>query len=177
MRGILIFLSVSFCSVAFASAEKSLTLGLGYEARVVRDVNPDFPEGQNVGQLYLSYAVHPWSALWEFDRLANESKMGNYSIATSSYRTMLWGRYEPWALKWSPYVGGGLGYAFHNVTTTFGTARNERWTDGGGVAGLSGGVMTTLFNHWNLEGEFRVCKLELSPDAVYGFTVRSGYSF
>lgn len=174
-----VLLALVLLSAAFARGDMQLSAGLGVEARVANDISPQNSSTQGIGQIYASMAFHPWSLLWELGRFAGQSSSnGNYSVATETYSSMFWGRYEPMSyFKWSPYAGIGLGQEFAKVTTQFGTAHDERWADGGLAAGLCGGVMTSLWKHWNLEGELQVLKLEFANNMGFGFTARTGYTF
>jgi hypothetical protein len=166
-----------FSSVAWASPV--LTMGAGVEARLTRDVNPDVPNVGGIGQFYMSFTKHPWSVLWELGRSENKDSYGNYSIDNIEYTTMLWGRYEPWYDRWyaSPYFGAGLGWQMNDVTSQFGAARDTRFGDGGSILGLSSGITSTLWQHWNVEGEVRLAKFEMQNGPAWSVLFRSGYTF
>jgi hypothetical protein len=179
MRHSLILLAFVLMSLmSQARAANDLTIGTGFESRLGRDVNPDYTSTTGFGELYASLAMHPWTALLEIEMAQQSSNLGNYSVANTYYTTMAWGRYEPWSgLTVSPYVGLGLGWQFNDTVSQFGTARDEGWNDGGGIAGLAIGVMTTLYQHWNIEAEMRVAKFEFVSEPTWSFLVRTGYTF
>jgi hypothetical protein len=159
-------------------ASPVLTIGAGVESRLTRDVNPDAGVFMGFGELYLALAKHPWTALWELERAQNDDHVGNYGVQNTCYTTMLWGRYEPWSdWKVSPYAGLGLGWQINDVNSYFGSARDTRWVDGGGIVGLAVGAMTTLFKHWNIEGEMRAAKFEMENGPTWSVLLRSGYTF
>lgn len=172
--GLLLFLGAP--ALAF---DATMTAGLGIEARIGNEVSPQNTNEQTMGQLYVSVAHHPWSVLWELGVFPNQtSGAGNYTVANQTYSTLLWGRYEPWSeYQVSPYFGLGVGQEFTKVTTQFGSAHDERWTDGGLNAGLCAGAMTTLWQRWNIEGEFQLLRNDLSSGFAYGVALRTGFTF
>lgn len=163
-----------------ARAAMQISTGVGFEARSSNDVNSQFVSAGGLGALYISGAFHPWSALWEVNGQPSQqtSSTGNYRVSSQMFSTMLWGRYEPWStFQWSPYFGLGGGQSFIEVKTQFGSASDDRWTDGGLAAGLAGGVMTTLWRHWNIESEIRILKQEFAANPNFGFALRTGLTF
>lgn len=172
------FIMVAFLFTVLPAHGAQVTLGAGIEARIGHDVNPDVTETMGVGQLYFSLAQKPFAAVLEVSRSERNSETGNYSIQDVYYTTMAWGRYEPWSdLKVAPYAGIGMGWEFHNVATRFGSATDNRWADSGNVLGVGGGLTTTLFDHWNMEGEARAEKFALIEQPVWAFLFRTGYTF
>jgi|GEM_PF-6134271 len=171
----LLFLLVA--PLAYATPE--MTIGTGLDARIGRDVNPDYYSSQAFGQLYGEYAIHPWSFLMELEFGQTNGNNGNYSVKNSTYTTMAWARYEPWygQLRISPFAGAGLGWQFHDTESKFGSARDEGWSDGGGIAAISGGAMATFFKHWNVESELRLAKFQMQSDVTFAFLLRTGYTF
>lgn len=174
----LTLMTLGFVTSAFAEPPQ-LSAGMGAGARIGNDVSPQNSSAQGIGQVYVSLALHPWSLLWEFGRFGDQSSSnGNYSVDSQSYSTMLWSRYEPMSyLHWSPYAGLGVGQEFTEVKTQFGSASDDRWADGGLAAGICGGVMTSLWKHWNIEGEVQMLRLEFANGFGYGIAARTGYTF
>jgi hypothetical protein len=162
-----------------ASNSPILTIGAGIEARMSRDVNPDANSVDGFGELYIALAHHPWSVLWEFERNEKTDNNGNYGIDNIEYTTMIWGRYEPWYTSWlvSPYFGAGLGYQLDDITSHFGRAVDTRWGQDGGIIGLSTGLTATFFQHWNVESEVRLSKIEIENGPTWSVLFRSGYTF
>lgn len=177
MRKSLIAILILFAPFAFATPE--MTVGTGLDARFGKDVNPDYYTSQAFGQIYGEYAIHPWSFLAELEFGQTNGNNGNYSVKNSTYTTMIWGRFEPWygQLRVSPFVGAGLGWQFHDTESKFGSARDEGWSDGGGIAALSGGAMATFYKHWNVESELRLNKFQLNNSVTFAFLIRTGYTF
>lgn len=161
-----------------ALAGPMFTMGAGVEGRINHSVNTEEFRTDGVGQLYTSVSWVSWSLLWEISRMQDETRSGNYSIQKTGIDTMLWGRVCPWPeLKWTPFVGAGLGWSFRSIATTFGSAHDERWTDGGQNTGLDVGVTTFLFKNWNIEFEMRTTKNEFWPDLIFSGVGRTGLSF
>jgi hypothetical protein len=131
------------------------------------------------GELYTSAAIHPWSFLGELEYSQSNGGNGNYNVQNSTYTMMTWARFEPWygLIKVSPFFGAGLGWQFNDTVSYFGGAKDEGWSDGGGIAGLSTGVMTNFYKHWNIEAEMRVAKFEFSTQPAWSFLLRTGYTF
>lgn len=155
-----------------------VSVGLGYEAKVDRDINPDNSQVNSMGEFFATIGFRPWSILLEIDQYQTRSADGVYAIQATSYTPMTWGRFEPWSyLTVSPFAGLGLGWNFQDVSTSFGTAHDERWADGGMVGGLALGAKSDFWKHWRVEGEMRLLKEEFTEQPVASFVLRSGYTF
>jgi hypothetical protein len=177
MRWLVIAFILIWRSSALASVPQ-LSFGGGIEARFDHDVNSDYGQADSMGLVFVTAAWHPWSALWEIDNFQTANSEGNYAVRTSSFGTMLWGRYEPvsyWPV--SPYGGVGIGWNFANVTSTFGSASDQRWTDGGAMIGGAIGAMADFWRHWKVEAEIRLVKPEFDVQPVASFVLRTGYTF
>ncbi len=157
-------------------ARWSAGLGLGNQTQT--DVNPGMTSDHSFGEVYASFEYAPWNVLWEMQRSQSGSSIGNYAIHTTSYETMLWGRYEVWPkMQLRPYAGLGLGWDFHQVNTDFGTAHDSRSGSSGTILGAAAGFTTIFYKHWNLEAELRLSKVELESDPSFGFVFRTGFTF
>lgn len=164
---------------SIAMAIPKLTLGAGLEGRMSPEVNTESRATDGVAQVYTSIRFEqPWSLLLEVSRGSNKSALGNYSVERVSIDTLVAGRYEIRRFKYfSPFIGAGLGWNFKNITTKFGSARDERWSNGGGLATIGLGATATYYEHWNIELEYRMAKYEMLNEPVWSGIVRSGYTF
>jgi hypothetical protein len=152
--------------------------GLGFQSKFEHDENPDYINSKGLAEIYGSLAYHPWSFLLELSRGTDSSSTGNYAIKQLQLELMGWGRYEPWTeWPWKPFVGAGLGWTLTEIDTTFGSAHDSRWADGGGIFGVNLGLTTVAWDHLNFESEIRVSKYEFEQRAVWGLVFRLGYTF
>lgn len=179
MRWLVILLApLTLTMSTHAATVGKLSVGLGYEAKVSSDVNPDYTEVNSMGEVFVNAAFRPWSVLLEVDRYQSVSSEGNYSVQTTSVTPMIWGRYEPWS-RWvvSPFAGLGVGWNFQDIQSRFGTASDERWADGGLQGGVALGVMSEFWQHLKMEAEVRLVKEELTDRPTGALVFRSGYTF
>jgi len=149
-------------------------LGLGYLARVNREVNPDYTEMKGFGQLYAQIRRKRWAMALEVDREERVSSSGALNIQTDSVGLGSWWRYhfrDP--ERWTLFVSGGAGVYLDEVTSTYLNAHDER-TGRRFFTGLGGGLTRTLWNVLMIEGEGRVSVVQDRRDPVGSVIFRLG---
>jgi hypothetical protein len=157
-----------------AEARPLWSVGTAMEARMQREVNPDYYEASAIGQLFAQASFGKWAALLEVGQDSSDSSSGGVSVDNDTLSVGAWGRYSlaP-ERKWRPVAGLGLGAYFDKVTSTYGSSsserRGERYFGGAGV-----GLSHTFFKHMLIEGEGRAALIEDRKDPLFSVLLRLG---
>lgn len=168
-----VILLIVFSMLSTAAARPQWGLGLGYEGRLQKEVNPDYMEVKSVYHGFVQARFHPWIAHLDLGYESGKDSSGGLTIASRSYSPSLWGRYEFLETRWRPFVGTGVGAYFDRVTSTLGSASDERngrrlfW-------GLGGGLSATFWDHFLVETEARLAFIEDRRDPLLSLLLRLG---
>jgi hypothetical protein len=142
-----------FSLSAFAERPR-LAFGLGLEARLQQEVNPDYAEVKTLGQIFAQSHFEKWSLHYELAYEKRESNSGALMITSRSYNSGIWGRYRfVNERRWTPFVSSGVGAYFDKVTSRWGVADERK-----GIRpywGLGGGVSAVYWEYLLLEVEAR----------------------
>jgi|GEM_PF-4692806 len=164
-------------SVSTVQAAPKWSGGLGYEARVQREVNPDFSETKGLPQVFAQMLFVNWIAHVEAGTEQDSSNSGALKITTRSHHFGVWGRYSfLQAKRWRPFASAGVGTFIDNVKSEFGDADNDsRGTRP--FLGTGGGVTTVFWEHLLFEGEARATLVRERKEPMISALLRVGFLF
>ena len=157
-------------SIAWAGPDYAF--GLGMESRFQREVNPDYNDMKNMGELYGKNRFWPWSLVVEAGQEGRESSSGSLSVRAESTSLQLWSRYE-FREHWSPFLAVGLGDYFDRVETKFQGSTDVR-NGTRNMIGFGAGMSTVFWRYLLVELEGRMALLQESRDPVYSVLLRIG---
>ncbi len=166
-----------FTSCAAMAERPALSMGAGFEARMQRELNPDYVEMKSLGQLFVQARFEKWAVHAEVGDERRVSNAGGLKITARSINTGVWGRYQFVNIyRWVPFVGAGLGAYFDQVSSKFGAADDDRSGIrpylGTGI-GVSGGFWKYLL----LEAEGRLAVVRDRKDPMASAILRAGVYF
>jgi hypothetical protein len=166
---------IIFSPAVFAGPQWGL--GLGFELRAQREVNPDFAETKGVPQFFAQMQFVNWGAQVEAALEKQSSGSGGLNISSRSANFGGWGRYVFLEQKrWRPFATAGLGCYFDRVKSKFGTAENES-SGTRPYVGTGGGVTAVLWRHLLLEAEGRLSLVRERKEPTVSTLLRLGFSF
>jgi hypothetical protein len=176
MRRLLIAASLLVALQAQAEAP-SISAGLGLEARMQKEVNPDYIEGKTLGQIFAQAIWENWGLHAELGKEDHVTNAGAMIIGSRSYNAGVWGRYIfRNGHLWQPFLGGGAGAYFDTVTSRFGNALDER----SGVrpyAGANVGVSAVFWKYLLIEGEGRAAGVRDRKEPILSALLRVGFYY
>lgn len=159
---------------AQAPAVWTWSLGTGLEARVQRQVNPDYSEFATLGQLFVQMQRGNWGAQLEVSQEEHNTSSGGFHIDTTSTNAGAWGRYTILPERaWHPFFAGGLGSYFDKVTSSYGSSSVEK-NGRRAYWGLGVGIARTFWQHLLLEAEGRGTMVEDRKDPMFSGLIRVG---
>lgn len=176
MYGRLIFLASLFSVNAFAEVPK-ISLGTGYEARMQREVNPDYVEMKSLGQLFGQVRFEKWALHLEIGDEERTTNYGAMKVYSRSINAGAWGR---WLFQnerqWQPFVGGGAGAYFDRVTSRYGASVDDR--DGlRPYMGVDTGISSVFWRHLLVEAEARISLVRDRKEPMLSALLRAGVYF
>lgn len=161
---------------AWADVSTALTMGLGMETRLQREVNPDYTSARFSGQLYAQVHQWPWVLALELTPTERHStSSGSLRVQSEVTVLGLWGRYEflkP-QRRWTTFATLGAGMNFDRVTTDFAGESDAR-TSRRNFAGAGLGFGGTLWKRLSLEAEGRMVSVEEREDPIFSLVLRAG---
>jgi hypothetical protein len=150
------------------------SLGTGFEARLQREVNPDYTEAAMLGELFVQMNRGHWGGQLEISQEERNTSSGALHIDTVTTNAGGWGRYTILLERpWHPYFTGGVGSYFDNVKSSYGSSSIEKngrrlyW-------GLGVGISRTFWEHLLVEAEGRGALVEDRKDPVFSGLIRVG---
>ena len=169
-----LILLLSFVAVS-AEARPLWNLGMAMEARLEREVNPEYTDPAGLGQVFAQVEMGRWLAHAEIGRQEQESSSGSLAVKTTTNIFGLWGRYQFLnEKKWRPFLGAGMGMHLDEVKTSYGATSKDRRDGERGYLGIGGGV-GRVFAEWMLiEVEVRAGGVEDRKDPLFSLTTRLG---
>lgn len=171
----ILILLILFAPTVFAGPQWGL--GLGFELRAQREVNPDFAETKGVPQFFAQMQFVNWGAQVEAATEKQSTNSGGLTITSQSTNFSGWGRYVFLEQKhWRPFAIAGLGCYFDRVKSRFGTAVNES-SGTRPYFGTGGGVTAVVWRHLLLEAEGRLSLVRERKEPMISALVRVGFSF
>ena len=152
-------------------------LGLGFELRAQREVNPDFAEAKGMPQLFAQMQFVNWGAQVEAAVEERSSASGGLNITSRSMNFSAWGRYVFLEQKiWRPFAAAGLGCYFDQVKSQLGAAANES-SGTRPYFGAGGGLRAVMWRHLLLEAEGRLSLVRERKEPMVSALLRVGFSF
>lgn len=171
---------LSFCVLFIlpaASARPLWTLGLGFEARLQRQVNPDFVESKGLPQAFARMSWTNWEVQVELAAENQESSAGALKITSHSQQISAWARYAFLEQKrWRPFADLGLGSYFDQVKSEFGSSSNEA-TGTRPLIGTGGGIFAVFWDHWLVEAQARLSVVRERKEPLMAALFRTGFTF
>ncbi len=156
------------------SSKTVWNLGTGLEARLQRDVNPDYAEPAALGQLFVRADFGPWGAQVEVSEETRNTSAGAMQVDSRSLNLAAWGRYTfgP-ERRWRPFLGSGLGIYMDRVSYSYGSASTEKYGERY-YWGVGAGISRAFWEHLLVELEGRAALVEDRKDAVFSAFLRVG---
>lgn len=169
---------ILFLFVQAASAEyQGVAAGLGLEARMQKEVNPDYVEGKTLGQVFAQVLFENWTLHMDFGQEKHVTNAGGITIGAKTYIVGLWGQYIfVNANRWQPFVSAGAGANFDTVTSRFGSATDER----SGIRYFGGaglGISAVYFKYLLVEGEGRIVGVQDRREPMVSALLRAGFYY
>lgn len=162
-------------SCSLAHARPDWAAGTGIEARMQREVNPDYAETRVLPQLFVQMRFVNWGAHLEAGTEKSSSESGALRIDSRSHNAGIWGRYSFLEQKrWRPFLGLGTGCYFDSVKSEFGAATNES-TGIRPYLGTSGGISAVFWNHMLIEAELRGNLVRERKEPLFAALLRIGF--
>jgi len=172
---LLIFAFIFILPEAFAAPR--WTAGLGFEARLQRQVNPDFVESKILPQIFARLSWTNWEAELEGAVESSTSASGALKINSHSQQVSGWARYAFLEQKrWRPFVDTGVGCYFDQVKSEFSGTSNEA-SGFRPFFGAGGGIFSVFWNHLLVEAEGRLTMVRERKEPLLAALVRIGYAF
>lgn len=169
---------IFFLFMQAASAEyQGVAAGLGIEARMQKEVNPDYVEGKTLGQVFARARFEKWTLNMDFAQEKHTTNAGGITIGTKTFIAGVWGQYifvnEN---RWQPFVSAGAGANFDTVTSRFGSATDERsgvrYFGGAGI-----GISAVYFKYLLVEGEGRIVGVQDRREPMASALLRVGFYY
>ena len=155
----------------------SISAGLGIEARMQREMNPDYVEGKTLGQVFAQVLWPKWGVHAEFGQEKRVSNSGAMTITSKSYNTGVWGRYTfRNDHLWQPFLGAGLGAYFDNVSSRFGGTVDER-SGTRPYIGANVGVSAVFWKYLLVEAEGRASGVRDRKEPMLSALLRIGFYY
>lgn len=178
LRSLMIFLIGLGSWTAGADEEGSrllASMGLGLFSRMDREVNPDFYELRHVPELYGKLRYARWGLILEVGHEEQESASGAMSITHESTMINTWGRYDlDQNASWAPFATAGVGLYMDQVTSSYGSASDER-SGRRGLFGLGAGLAGIFLKRVEVELEGRLGFIQDRKDPQMAALFRVGY--
>jgi hypothetical protein len=175
-RLLIAVLLLLFTLTAQAEAS-SISAGLGLEARMQKEVNPDYIEGKTLGQIFAQVLWENWGLHVELGKEDHVTNAGAMTISSKSYNSGVWGRYIFRNTHlWQPFLGAGVGAYFDTVTSRFGNALDER----SGVrpyVGANAGVSAVFWKYLLVEAEGRMTGVRDRKEPMLSALLRIGFYY
>jgi hypothetical protein len=173
-RALVVSVVVLSASSSWALARPDYALGLGFEARQQRDVNPDSNGARGLGQLYGMLRLKPWAIEVETSHDTDQTHSGSLNVKSQSTLVGAWGRFEYLhPADYTLFAALGYGMFFDQVDTQFQTS-SDHHTGTRDFMGAGTGLSTLFWEHLQLEVEGRILNIQETKDPVFSALVRVG---
>lgn len=171
MRATLILVLSLSSGSAFAAR---WSVGTALEARAQREINSDYTQLRNSGQLFAQARFLPWVAHVELGREDQRTRAGAVGVDSRSLSLAGWGRFEfENERRWKPFLGSGIGAYFDQVSTRFGAEKDIR--QGRRLfAGIAVGLTAIYWENLLVELEGRTALVEDREEPNFSALVRLG---
>ncbi len=151
--------------------------GVGYEARLEREVNPDFVETKGVPQIFARVSWTSWEAQLEFSSEKGASSAGALKVQSQTVGLSGWGRYAFLEQKrWRPFAEWGAGSYFDQITSEFGASTTQSRGKRPFV-GVGGGIFAVYWNHLLVETGARISFVRERKEPLAAALIRIGFVF
>lgn len=161
-----------------ASAQyQGFAAGLSLEARMQKEVNPDYVEGKTLGHLFGQVRFERWRLHGELGQEKHATSTGGLTISSKTIVAGVWGHYIfANANRWQPFVSAGLGANFDTVSSRFGNATDER--AGKRLFGGAGlGIYAVYFKYLLVEAEGRIVGVQDRKEPMASALLRIGFYY
>lgn len=161
-----------------ASAEyQGFAAGLSLEARMQKEVNPDYIEGKTLGHVFGQVRFEKWRLHGELGQEKHTTNTGGLTISSKTVVAGAWGHYIfVNANRWQPFVSAGLGAHFDTVSSRFGNATDER--SGKRLFGGTGlGIYAVYFKYLMVEAEGRIVGVQDRKEPMASALLRMGFYY